>query len=492
MATASSLTQNTITWTFDAAYEYGQYANGDYWVVAQGGTPIVTISAISHTNAADKIANQVNSNINPRWSSGAVPHGYDARIARYAAGSNSQPPFHLHPGESVVSVTSWTALHGDEGSYLADAAVLTCVDEIQPAGTFRPPYCRPTREADSSADTLRYNISQINWSRIPSVAKPVSTPAIANTLALVAKVWIDNLEGYSTNSQAHPTNNMRDYGRDIAQNISEVACQLMLNYIQAEKQALLYAFLQLGIDIYGQLLDGARWYADGGHGSGRHFPLTFAGWILGVAGIISEPITYVHAGDGQTIYRYGEDGQTYYYNDADLPDWVNALTSAIVGGPGANIYACKGAKGWVGIRAGGSGDSALFRIVDYTSAGTVFLGGEYTDVDNWSTLTSGDHEYRVRVYQGCCTSIAWIGYALAGKMLGSSFQTAYGHQAFFDYCDRWMTEDDSAAAAAFNAIFGAGAWGNTQGSSTVDFIDDMYSTYKDWITEGSRLVMVIL
>src|SRR4051812_40150189 len=32
-ATASSLTQYGITWTFDKAYTYGSYATGDYWVV---------------------------------------------------------------------------------------------------------------------------------------------------------------------------------------------------------------------------------------------------------------------------------------------------------------------------------------------------------------------------------------------------------------------------------------------------------------------------
>ena len=32
-ATTSCITQWGITWHFDKAYEYGQFANGDYWVL---------------------------------------------------------------------------------------------------------------------------------------------------------------------------------------------------------------------------------------------------------------------------------------------------------------------------------------------------------------------------------------------------------------------------------------------------------------------------
>ena len=45
----------------------------------------------------------------------------------------------------------------------------------------------------------------------------------------------------------------------------------------------------------------------------------------------------------------------------------------------------------------------------------------------------------------CCTSIAWVGEALAARILHA--EKAWDHEAFFDYMDRWMTEDDTKAVA---------------------------------------------
>ncbi len=46
-------------------------------------------------------------------------------------------------------------------------------------------------------------------------------------------------------------------------------------------------------------------------------------------------------------------------------------------------------------------------------------------------------------YRRCCTSLAWVGEALAIRLLQA--QQVWDHPAFFDYVDRWMTEDDTEA-----------------------------------------------
>lgn len=65
---------------------------------------------------------------------------------------------------------------------------------------------------------------------------------------------------------------MRDYGRDIAANVSEVVMQMMLDYTHEEIEILVIRMIQLGIDLYGNYLDGRSWYAAGGHNSGWKFP----------------------------------------------------------------------------------------------------------------------------------------------------------------------------------------------------------------------------
>ncbi|MDP2974106.1 MAG: hypothetical protein Q8N60_03585, partial [Candidatus Diapherotrites archaeon] len=53
-ATCNSISQYGMTWAFDKAYECGQFANEDYWVV--GPVTIVNINPAS-TNIAGRVMN---------------------------------------------------------------------------------------------------------------------------------------------------------------------------------------------------------------------------------------------------------------------------------------------------------------------------------------------------------------------------------------------------------------------------------------------------
>jgi hypothetical protein len=44
-------------------------------------------------------------------------------------------------------------------------------------------------------------------------------------------------------------------------------------------------------------------------------------------------------------------------------------------------------------------------------------------------------------YRRGCTSVAWVGEALAARILHA--EKYWDHDAFFSYVDRWMTEDDT-------------------------------------------------
>jgi len=49
---ATSVTQHGITWSFDADYSTGQYANGDYYVVENSPGAGVKVTDITRTNSA--------------------------------------------------------------------------------------------------------------------------------------------------------------------------------------------------------------------------------------------------------------------------------------------------------------------------------------------------------------------------------------------------------------------------------------------------------
>ena len=82
---SKTLSQFGITWTFKKAYETGQFANGDYWVV--GPVEIIHIDPQATSNPTLH-----GSMINPVVSS---DQGYDSRLraTRFVAGLNVAAEF---------------------------------------------------------------------------------------------------------------------------------------------------------------------------------------------------------------------------------------------------------------------------------------------------------------------------------------------------------------------------------------------------------------
>jgi hypothetical protein len=80
-------------------------------------------------------------------------------------------------------------------------------------------------------------------------------------------------------------------------------------------------------------------------------------------------------------------------------------------------------------------------------------------------------------YRRCCTSIAWVGIALAVRIMGA--QELWNHDAFFDYVDRWMSEDDSFHVIE---ILNATGWDYSagwkrQGKTWDPFVNEMWAEY---------------
>ena len=283
---ADQVTQHGITWTFDTDYEVGQFANGDYWVVGP-----VTIVAIDPPSVIAGGRTMHGSMINPSPLDGS-DQGYDSAMygtygPAYTEGLNAARPngqdltggnpLVVPSGSSLVSTIS----HPNPGErpQLLTAAILTVVDAVVPAGSFRPPY-------SGNDKSVPANISQIDADKLEVFAPVPSTPTMATVERYFERPWIDHVPNW-TGRYIHPSDNMPDYGRDMASRVGEGALMLHLNFPYAEKESLLIRYLQLGIDWYGVLLDGGEnnWPPNGGHASGRKWPIVFAGLVLGIDGM---------------------------------------------------------------------------------------------------------------------------------------------------------------------------------------------------------------
>ena len=81
-------------------------------------------------------------------------------------------------------------------------------------------------------------------------------------------VWLDHLPGW-TGSYLHPSDNMPDYGRDLADLVGQAALTLQLDLPDEQKRPLAIAMVQLGLDVAGVVQNGGRYVADGGSGAGE-------------------------------------------------------------------------------------------------------------------------------------------------------------------------------------------------------------------------------
>ncbi|MBN1770026.1 MAG: hypothetical protein JXB32_02100 [Deltaproteobacteria bacterium] len=382
----SSVSQFGITWTFSAPMPVGRFANGDYYIVGPA-----TVAAIDPAPGGGRNGSVVNLPAeNDRT-------GFDDRTeaGRYDASLRADPPFELVPGDSLVSTISVDTLpyrgavdyeilrpEEETTSPVRTAAVLTCVAERQPHDAFRPAYI-------DDAD-LVFRAGDLRRELLGRCPPPPSTPALATWERVFERPWIDNLFfGFDA-----PTDNMADYGREVARAVSIASLLLMVDFPAAEKETLLVRFVQYGIDLWGIVRAGhPGWPAHGGHGSGRKWPILFAGLLLGDAGM--QALATDHPAT-----RFGEDMQTMHGTG-----WTGAtaLYAGHMGPDGESVN-----PGW----------------------------GPYEHLHPRDWLDPIGESYR-----RCCTSLSWVGEALAARMLGA--EALWAHDAFFDYVDRWMSEDDT-------------------------------------------------
>src|SRR5271170_5361247 len=452
--TATSITKDGVTWTFSQAVPVGQFVNGDYYVV--GPVTIIAINPPPTTSSPYENGSVVD------LPTANGKSGFDSRLNDgtdeswwFDATLRSYPPITLKPGDSLVSSISLATIHSVPEvmrasdmsvSPVATVSVLTVLATAPSSDAFRPSYCDRS-QAIYHADSLQRNL-------LPSLAppNPAGTPPLSQFETWYRRPWID------TNAFLFdaPAEYMPSYGQHIAFADSYAALLLTLNFPADQKVNLTNYFVQYGIDLYGCVQTGYGWPAFGGHHSGRKLPILFAGILLNNNGMKNVSATYPN--------QFGEDMQTLYINQLPPAEtYQQAWQGAIV------IYG-----GHYGVTANGQPASPG-------------LYGPYEQLQpvNWPLLNG--NEQLGEAYRRCCTSVSWVGEALAIHLLNA--ESVWNYPAFFDYADRWMTEDDSQAIAEIKAQTGfdySANW-DRQGQTRYwlqgefpqyTFIDDMWSAYR--------------
>jgi len=384
------VSQHGITWEFGTKVQVGRFVNGDYYVV--GPVTIVSVTPRPENGRNGSVLNLPP--VNAR-------SGFDSRVAggRYDPKLAVALPVSIKPGDALVSSISVREMRelpaplrpADRShSPVRSVAVLTCLADPAPVDAFRPSYCDRNQRI--------YLARNLRRELLPNL------PRVEGRLAEAGWVtkadpddWADRFQRAWIDTCAFnfdvPAEYMPHYGREVGRAVGIASLVLMCDFPPERKERLLVNFVQYGIDLLGIVRAGhPGWPAHGGHGSGRKWPILFAGIMLGDQDILSF--------QAQCKARFGEDMQTMHgqgWNGA------TALYAGHVGAKGSTRE-----KGWGAY--------------------------EHLHPSQWESMIGES-------YRRCCTSNAWVGQALAARIMHA--EARWNHDAFFDYVDRWMEEDDA-------------------------------------------------
>jgi hypothetical protein len=440
-----SISQYGITWTFDKPARVGRFINTDWYVV--GPVTIVSITPkplygaeipdieLDHMDLERPIAQRVRNGfmLNPP---ARMKVAYDSGVRNWFDPSLIQKlPVTMKPGDSLVSTISmpkglvlkpqlWDSIERgvDDSTPIRTAAVLTCVAQPLPPDAFRPAFC--DRQARSY---LSRNLKRDLLPRVPAK----DPPDIRLYVRFTQRPWV----GTGFFGFEGPAENMPQYGRDYGRVVGLDALLLCTDLTAEQKETLLVDFVQVGIDLGGMIRSGhPGWEGFGGHGSGRKLPIVFAGLLLG-----DDELAHINKSFPKA--HFGEDEQTAYGDS------------------------------WTGAKVVFTGHRAIDEATGVARTGTGPY--EHTPPSTWKD----GKEKMSESYRRCCTSAAWIAQALALHLLKA--EQAWDHPAFFDYCDRWMFEDESAALKTLkqDAAMDEPDWAH-EGRTWEPFVDQMWAAYR--------------
>ena len=452
-----SISQYGITWHFEKPARVGQFVNGDWYVV--GPTTITAIepkplygaeipdTELDHMDKERPVEQRVRNGF-MRNPPAQMKVSYDSGVRNWFDPALTQRlPLTVQPGDSLVSTISMPkglVLHAqlrnniergvEDSSPIRTAAILTCVSEPQPPDAFRPGFCDRSQKIYLARD-LKRNL-------LPSATRAKSMPRVEKYVRFTQRPWV----GTCFFGFEEPVENMPQYGLEYGRVAGITALLLCTDLTADEKEPLLINYVQVGIDL-GSIVRAGHpgWTCWGGHGSGRKLPIVFAGLLLGDAELanINKSLSKV---------SFGEDEQTAYGHS-----WT-----------GANV-----------VFTGHSG------IDTATGAGRDRGNGwgpyEHTPPEEWKEGQNTSESYR-----RCCTSVGWVAQALALRLMHA--ERTWNHDAFFDYVDRWMYENDESFVKQIKEATGRDHdhdW-SRQGQAWDAFVNEMWGKHRSELSEATN------
>jgi hypothetical protein len=409
-----SVSEYGITWTFEKSAHAGQFINGDWYVV--GPVTIVKIDpspcygsevADEELDAREKVP------LDQRCRNGSMLNmparqevAWDSGVRNYYHPEyRARLPISMNPGDSLASSISLrqhekvtypyhpgTVRGVDDNSPVKIVAVLSCVASPLPPDAFRPGYC--------GHDTTIYLTRDLRRDLLPHFERPAGIPDPAKFAENFQRPWCDT--GFF--SFDVPQQSMPNYAQWYAQGPANAVLLACCDGTKPEdKERLLINIIQIGIDHYSLVRQGhPGWNAHGGHGSGRKFPIVFAGAMLGDEDMANVNKTCPNA-------HFGEDEQTAYGD-------------------------C-----WTGAKVVFTGHSGIDEITgigrDFVRGGNQWGPYEHLPPDKWVP-----EEFRSDAYRRANASVCFVAQALVLRAM--KLEKPWNHDAFFDYVDRWMFEDD--------------------------------------------------
>jgi hypothetical protein len=282
-----------------------------------------------------------------------------------------------------------------------------------------------------------YRFSQVRLDKLPRLTPPSNTPDLAYFERGFQRPWLMHVSDWSSRA-LHPVENMLNYHREVYNVYANAALMLILDLPGLE--TLLTRYIQHGLDAY--------YTATGGFGGS-----SLEKWVILFSGIMLDAPEIYGTIDANNQSIFKTDEKTYYAGTG-----VMSGKSKIVP-PG---------QGWTGAKV-------LFRHA---------IGeGEHEEFhpSEWATMPNGGNKgggCKRESYRHCCNSKNWPGLALSAWFMNA--KEIWNHPPFFDYVDRWMTENLAPFKDLADQYCSSIKSGMTAGSN---FATAMWLTYRSKIPE---------
>lgn len=417
----ATFSERGITWNLATAAPVGKFISGDYFAV--GGVVTSTSPASVQDDGVYSDAQAYTGRwvhglmVNPGSEGGTganpttTPQGFDS-LQKSPAYASSVTEFaydhalNLDPGATGLSISGVKSLvkttsildgvDASSRSKLENVSLLTILDATPPDGSFR-------RWAGCASKTPIFFASDIDWTVLPSIAKPASATTLT-AANLIAK--LGPLQTYM-NQQLYargiaPYLAQSAYGADIANDISQAMLFTMTTGTSvADRNAVAYRLIQAGLDVYDATEAGRRWssptFSFGGAHQWLKILMVYAARLLRNAANVTERNKLAAWCDGTTARIFAEDMCTF-----------SITREMIESTPFEPITTRLGPSGYP----------------DWSENSVDWLSKP-------SSLTSSGLAYEL-AYR-TINAYPWLSQVLVARLLGA--EAMWNNSKFFEYCD---------------------------------------------------------